>query len=325
MRALDTFNPIYSIIVPVYNAEKYLDHCIESVLAQNSASEFELILVNDGSRDGSAAICDRYAEINSHIHVIHQKNQGVSAARNAGIAAAKGQYVLFLDSDDIWPDKMLETVECYLDTKPDIIEFGCCYFGDEGIQKTDIPACMCDGKSGTEYIAIHEKAGVMINASACMRAFRRTFLVDNQLEFPLGISYGEDFYFCMQCLKYAQSIYTIPEILYWYRMNQTSATHAPTLKSIRDVLSVSIEIYRLFPISLFADYYCMRIWRLERLSRADADKLKKLLQDNRDILQHVSGWQARIARGLYFLFGWYNGAKLLRVLTNVRNFIKRVR
>ncbi|MDD5955224.1 MAG: glycosyltransferase, partial [Firmicutes bacterium] len=77
--------PVYSIVIPVYNAEKYLESCVQSVLNQSTESAFEVILVNDGSRDGSGAICDRLAQQDKRFHVIHQVNQGVSAARNAGI------------------------------------------------------------------------------------------------------------------------------------------------------------------------------------------------------------------------------------------------
>ena len=91
--------PTYSIVIPVYNAEKYLDGCMQSVLMQRSGSKYEIILVNDGSVDRSAELCDRYAAQLPCVKVIHQTNQGVSAARNAGISASNGRYILFLDAD----------------------------------------------------------------------------------------------------------------------------------------------------------------------------------------------------------------------------------
>ena len=174
-------NPVYSIIIPVYNAEKYLNACVESVLNQSSESDFEIILVNDGSRDGSAAICDRYAAADERFHVIHQENQGVSAARNAGLAAARGSYVLFLDSDDVWDCKLLELITPDAARQMDMIEFGSCCFTEKGITKRDIPVCISNGESGTAYFARHEKEGIMVNVSACMVAFRRLFLMDNGL------------------------------------------------------------------------------------------------------------------------------------------------
>ena len=321
MRVLDTFSPIYSIIVPVYNAQKYLDHCIESVLSQSSASEFELILVNDGSRDGSAAICDRYAEVNAHIHVIHQKNQGVSAARNAGIAIAKGQYVLFLDSDDIWDQKLLESVDCVIPQQPDMVNFGCCHFSDSGMKKAEVPAGVATGESGADYFKMLDKMGIMPLVSCWGAAFRRQFLMENRLVFPLGVTYGEDFYFFLHSLKQAKSIYTIPEALYGYRENEQSVTHNLNLKRAQDALTVSAEAYRSFPCNLLADYYCMRVWILAAMKREDAEKLTGLLEENRDILQHISGKKPRIARGFYRLFGWYYGARLLRLLVDARKAI----
>lgn len=314
---------VYSVIIPVYNAEKYLEDCVQSVLDQTSASAFEIILVNDGSRDSSAAICDRYATQDARIQVIHQVNQGVSVARNAGIAAAKGQYVLFLDSDDLWSENLLTSVDAYISRQPDMIEYGCCYFGREGDKKATLSSCIADGGSGEAYLQQHEKLGIMPVVSACMVAFCRGFLVEHQLTFPLDISYGEDFHFCMHSLKCAKSVYAINEILYRVRINEESVTHTPNVKKIRDVLSVCADMYRLFPGKLLADYYCMSIWAIEGLRRDDAQRVYDLLQENRDILKQVSGGRARLARTMYKLFGWYNGAKLLRTMVNIRNSIRK--
>lgn len=96
-----------SVIVPVYNAEKYLPQCIDSILAQ-TYTDFELIIVDDGSTDRSGQICDEYKDKDSRVYVVHQENRGVSAARNAGIDMAKGEYIAFVDSDDFIHNQMLE-------------------------------------------------------------------------------------------------------------------------------------------------------------------------------------------------------------------------
>ena len=101
--------PELSIIVPVYKVEPYLRRCIDSILAQ-TFRDFELILIDDGSPDNCGAICDEYAAKDSRIIVIHQKNQGVSAARNAGLDIAKGTYLGFVDSDDWIEPEMYETM-----------------------------------------------------------------------------------------------------------------------------------------------------------------------------------------------------------------------
>lgn len=98
-----------SVIVPVYKSEKYLDRCVQSILSQ-TYQDFELILVDDGSPDGSPILCDKWAEKDSRVHVIHKKNGGASSARNAGLAIAKGKWVFFSDSDDWIDNKALETL-----------------------------------------------------------------------------------------------------------------------------------------------------------------------------------------------------------------------
>ena len=92
-------NPQISVIVPVYNAEKWLRRCVDSILAQ-TFTDFELLLIDDGSTDGSPAICDEYAQRDSRIKVFYQKNSGVSAARNSGLDHARGEWILFVDADD---------------------------------------------------------------------------------------------------------------------------------------------------------------------------------------------------------------------------------
>lgn len=96
--------PLVSVVVPVYNAESFLDECINSVLSQ-TYKNFEIILIDDGSKDSSPAICDKFAEIDSRVRVVHKKNEGASSARNDGLVMANGDYLFFLDSDDFWKNK----------------------------------------------------------------------------------------------------------------------------------------------------------------------------------------------------------------------------
>lgn len=314
--------PVYSIVIPVYNAEKYLEKCIESVFAQNSASAFEIILVNDGSRDGSAVLCDRFAAEDNRISAIHQKNQGVSAARNAGISAAKGQYVLFLDSDDLWEPDLLASVDQVVLCRPDMIGFGYCHFTDDKVGASFLPTHVADGQSGEDCMKWHEEKGIMPIVSVCVTVFRRQFLLENNLRFPLGVSFGEDLHFSMHCLKQAKSVCTINKVLYKYRMNDQSATHTLTPKKIHDLLSTCVDMYKLFPNGLFADYYCMSIWNIEGLTRQQAKELDGFLRENSYILQHISGKKARIALVFYKVLGWHGGAKLLRILSDARHLRK---
>lgn len=309
----------YSIVIPVYNAEKYLESCLESVLAQNSSSSYEVILVNDGSKDSSAGICDRYVADYDRIHVIHQKNQGVSAARNAGIAAAKGLYVLFLDSDDAWKPDMLRTLDEMVMQNPDMAVVGYEQFGEEGTMGISLPLVASSGLAGEAYFEAHSKMNCMPIVACWSAAFRREFLAKHSLKFPLDIGYGEDFCFYMHALKCAQSVYSVQKPLYRYRENEQGITHTPTLKKTRELLTACAKMYRLFPCSMLADYYCMNILVVARHSREDAAQLRDLLRQNQDVLRHVSGKKPRIARALYTVLGYYPASRVVRFLIDARD------
>ena len=201
----------FSVVIPVYNAEKYLESCVQSVLAQKNCGALELLLINDGSKDGSAAICDSLAQRDARIHVLHQKNQGVSAARNAGIALAKGRYVLFLDSDDLWEETLLEALETKLQQEPDMIVFGFRQFGSTASLEEFVPVEQEQCETGMDYFRRYENMGSMPSVSCCCTAFRRRFLEENGLKLPMHVQYGEDFRFYMQCLKAAQKLVCVPQ------------------------------------------------------------------------------------------------------------------
>ena len=121
---------LFSVIIPIYNVEDYLERCIESVLAQTFA-DYELILVDDGSTDNCSAICDQYAEKDSRIKVIHKKNGGLVSARQAGVRIAEGEYVFNLDGDDAFcPDALESARQIIADVHPDIISFSYRHYTD---------------------------------------------------------------------------------------------------------------------------------------------------------------------------------------------------
>lgn len=310
---------MYSIIIPVYNAEKYLHSCMECILTQNSEFDYEIILVNDGSKDQSPQICDSYAQRFPNVKVIHQVNQGVSAARNAGIAASSGTYLLFLDSDDCWDASFLGILDQQVSQKPDLIEFGFRIFSDDHIQEPILPAVETAGMTGLAYIEAHKDKNCMPIVSCWAAAFRREFLDQENLRFPLGVAYGEDMEFHMYAMKAAKTVLTILKPLYLYRVNEMSAVHTITIKKMRDMLSACVKIYRLFPCALFANYYCMNLLGLNRLDRQDARQLNDFLSENRDILRSVSGMKQRIACVLFKVFGWYEASRLVQMWVRTRN------
>ena len=126
-----SYVPVFSVIVPVYNVEPYLKRCLDSILCQ-TFSDFELILVDDGSTDRSGEICDAYAEQNERIRVIHQENKGLSAARNTGLDHAQGTFVYFVDSDDYLRENLLERVFESFGEDTDLVTFNCLHIDIDG-------------------------------------------------------------------------------------------------------------------------------------------------------------------------------------------------
>lgn len=194
----------YSIIVPVFNAEKTLRRCVDSLLGQN-CTDAEIILVNDGSQDGSAAICEEYARDHTMIRYISQQNAGVSAARNAGLDAAQGEYVLFVDSDDY-------VVPFFFSAINETVETGCAdwvhfssYIDDGAGKRRYVRKAVCD--SSREELLPHIVDAICrktINGPWA-KLFRRDIIEDHHIRFPVGVSVGEDRAFNIAYSLYIQS------------------------------------------------------------------------------------------------------------------------
>lgn len=132
-------NPLVSIVVPVYNGERYIDDCMKRLLEQTYAP-LEILLVDDGSGDGSGGICDRYAAAVSHVRVIHQENGGPSRARNTGIAHAQGKYLMFTDVDDLLQaDAVEKNVRIAEESDADVLMFGFWYYDVANDRKVTRP------------------------------------------------------------------------------------------------------------------------------------------------------------------------------------------
>ena len=194
--------PVISVIVPVYNVEKVLYHCIDSILNQ-IFNDFELILVDDGSTDNSGRICDEYAGKDTRAKVIHKQNGGVSRARNAGIEAAKGEYICFVDSDDFLESSYLEEL---IETKkkyPDFDNVWCGFQTVEDYYKNNKKAY--DVERDNDYffsdlssiMDLFEKWFVQMPWN---KLYKTKTIVENSIVFPPEISLGEDYIFNLRYL-----------------------------------------------------------------------------------------------------------------------------
>lgn len=226
---------LVSVIIPVYNTEKYLESCIESILHQ-TYQNLEIILVDDGSTDQSPAICDRFAEKDSRIKVIHKENEGLGYTRNCGLKHAVGEYVSFLDSDDILDEDTYE----YCIREMEKYQADACFFGrktftesGEYTVNSNIPEKLVyRGKEVVEefskhYIGWlqHEQTMPYIKESSCCALYRRDIIEKNSLQFPSEREcLSEDAFFNMDVCRNAACIIVIPKDFYNYRYNPNSLT-----------------------------------------------------------------------------------------------------
>jgi len=239
-------NPFFSIIIPVYNVEKYLEQCLDSILSQDYSS-YEIICINDGSTDQSSEILKKYNSKHSNIKVKTIQNSGTSVARNEGIKMAIGQYILFIDSDDWIEKNSLECIYHYLNSDPvDILSFnGSLYY--EKNQKVEIDTGeRINSLSGWEYYnktVFRPKKFHFV--CVVIKAYKRLFLINNHLYFHPGLLH-EDNLFTPLVFYHATSTAEIPDRLYYYRIHEGSKMQEYTYKQIEDKCNVNNILANLF-------------------------------------------------------------------------------
>lgn len=254
----------FSIIIPVYNVLPYLRDCLDSVLNQ-TFSDWEALCIDDGSTDGSTDILKQYADKDDRIRVIAQRNAGTAAARNAGLKAAKGEYIFFLDSDDWIEPNALQILNEELRMKkeelgasrpsspilnsssPDVL----CFSGRRYMEATDEyhPADVLHEKfytSGMDYynenaLATRDFAFVCV----VLRVYNREFLMHNNLFFADNNSYEDNLWIPIM-LYYAHSVNVIPDSLYIYRFRKGSKMHSDSLERKKDLLDVANRLAQFF-------------------------------------------------------------------------------
>ncbi len=216
--------PTVSVIVPVYNAEGVVSRSVDSILAQ-SYQDFELILVDDGSTDGSGAICDNYAQQDGRVKVIHQENAGVSAARNAGLKVAQGEWVTFVDSDDIVLDGFLESLVAAVNRDERIDLAYCGYAIVEG--STSIKTYRSATYIGKEQLHnVLSSTKLLYRCSPWGKLFRRSIIADNGLQFDGNLTISEDRLFLYQYLIHVRGVATTSTVGYLYgSFSPTSLKH----------------------------------------------------------------------------------------------------
>ena len=220
----------FSIVIPVYKTKEYLDHCVESVVAQ-TFRDFEIILVDDGSPDCCGAMCDAWAAKDSRIVVVHQENGGLSAARNAGIRRATGEYIMFLDSDDWWADPyVLENIAQHLNhTDADILSFNYRKSYNGNLEPLYFPESLPSSETAETLEQM-----MCLNrwvTGACNKAIRRTLLVDNDLFFRTGIT-SEDIDWTLRLALNGEKFAFANVCVFIYRQIASSISHSISPKKV---------------------------------------------------------------------------------------------
>lgn len=219
-------NPRYSIIIPVYNVRNYLEQCVNSIICQNTVS-VEILLIDDGSSDGSGIICDDFVKKDKRVKCIHQTNKGVSEARNVGIKTAKGEYLIFVDSDDWVTPAYFSTID------PEITECDLLYFGSN--------LCYPDGNivshqphfTNVGDIEEIEKEIFRLKLNqekyayfgfTWNKVFKRDIIISHNIRFNPALSYREDELFTHEYCIHIKSLKVIPNPIYNYRVTATGLT-----------------------------------------------------------------------------------------------------
>ena len=221
----------FSIIIPAYNAEGYLSRCLDSIFSQEF-EDYEVIVINDGSSDGTSVLLDGYTSKHSNLHILSQSNQGMATARNRGVNAAHGDYILFVDSDDQITEGALTTLANQLSGE-DIIEFSSSIFNEETQTITHYPlhTTHCTLHTGWDYFNHHRLETTPVHfVCVWQRAYRRAFLEECGLRFVNGLRRAEDDLFTTMVMLHARSVKTITDTLYIYHVRKGSITRTSNLK-----------------------------------------------------------------------------------------------
>lgn len=251
----------YSIIIPVYNAEKTIARCLESLL-QQGYDNAEIVIVNDGSKDNSGQICRKYEEEYSNIRYYEKENGGVSSARNMGIERAKGDYICFVDSDDYVLDNYFNVLDKYLDF--DLVVFS---YKNETMTATNFysyPQALLKSKSTQDCIEylISKRNGAPWN-----KRFKRSIIEQKNIRFPVELSIGEDFIFGLEYMLMTTKCIMLDNVLYCV---DTRSEISLTRKYKKDVWKQSLLIYD----------YAYRALEQSDLEKEFVDKLAQIIDYN---------------------------------------------
>ncbi len=242
-----------SIIIPVYNVKEYLEHCISSFI-NSDYENYEIILVDDGSTDGSSLICDSLSEKYPRVQAYHIQNSGPSAARNFGISRANGKYIFFCDSDDFVDSKEFENVMYEVENNPSDL-----YVLDRCHESSAPDVYFIDSiglKTKEADIKDIYKYALYIRISApWKKIFKRELIESFKIEFPVGRILHEDLSFLLEYLKVTDRVYVLGQAMYYHRYAPNSLSKKTQFSQFNDIYSVYYEMVELVKLRGIGEEY----------------------------------------------------------------------
>ena len=317
---------ILSIVVPVYNVEKYLDKCLISII-ENYTQGIEVVLVNDGSKDGSGKICDKYASEYDYIKVINKENGGLSSARNAGINEACGKYIWCVDSDDYIKQKSIQKIIEKAEKNVDLIISSHCNFAPDGSVLDDSLEEPTE-KNITAYEYFHNIG------SASYAAYRfivkKELILEKDLFFTEGI-YHEDEDWTPRVLCSAKKFIIISGSIYMYRTgNPQSIMGMLNSKKVYDKIYVSKKIYNKIKnetlndkMSNFLKYriehnFIAALNEVDLYSGTEKLEIIKEIKDSMYVLDGINSTKAKLIKVVLLTMGIKNTSKLLKIRSLIK-------
>lgn len=309
--------PLFSIIIPVYNVEKYLNKCVDSVLNQTFA-DIEVLLVDDGSTDNSPAICDSYAEKDKRVKVMHKENEGVSKARNLGIDHSTGDYIIFLDSDDYWDNnKALESISKKANNKYSLILLTCLDYdilkeikkmtrGNYDIQLLET-SCISDS---FHYLLNNN----LIPGAPWVFCVKRNLLIRKNIRFLEGIR-GEDYDFVLNIITNTPNISAVNDPFYIYVKGRTNSATNIACEQIIIGICKTVDIwwtkakqiedlqFQKDLLAYIAYVYSTTIILLGKVRASKRENIIRKIKERKFILEYAQQKKIKAIRIFFNIFG----------------------
>ncbi len=325
-----------SFVVPVYNVQKYLVRCMQSLLKQDiPVSQYEIVLVDDGSTDTSGKICEWYSRRYSNVRYFRKENGGLSDARNYGLCKAKGTYILFVDSDDFIAENILQTLirECKKQKEPDVLFLMAQkVFPNGAIKKYEDQMEQKALRAGYPYAVHYLAKRNSYPASACCKMINKKFLIENNIYFRKGQK-SEDYEWSLSVILKATKYGCCNKNYYFYRQNREgSITDKVDEKHVRDLMQIIHRMeflskkkeYKVVSedILKFASYvYRCLLWWIAPYYKKYKKEIRKLSY----LLNRKNSTDIRMIRIAIYIAGMGNTVKLLSIYKKIRHISRYFR